>query len=365
MVIHRGSHEEIDVLPGFPLENKLSGNVVDLCPVGALGDKDFLYQQRVWFMKKHDGVCAGCSTGCSIHVEENQDRVWRLKPRENPFVNQWWMCDEGRYGYHHVHDEGRLTSSRRRDGERFVDLDWSAVPAELNAALQKAGRLAALLSPHLTLEEAWLLATYIRRIDPTALLAIGPVPEHGEDERFANGFTIRAEKCPNRRGVEEVVRHFMHRTPASDDVAAAIEAGEVRGAWVSGGYKTNWIDETVAARFASLEVLVVQDLFESPLWKAATHQLPGGAFAEREGSYVNRAGRLQSFKLAVRPPAGVWVEGPLYWRLLERPGLYRARPVLDELAAEVLYFSAASGEIPPVGLDLRINQLAAREVSVV
>ncbi len=55
MVINRGSHEEIDVLPGFPLDNKLSGNVVDLCPVGALGDKDFLYQQRVWFMKQHAG----------------------------------------------------------------------------------------------------------------------------------------------------------------------------------------------------------------------------------------------------------------------------------------------------------------------
>ncbi|MGH7136835.1 MAG: 2Fe-2S iron-sulfur cluster-binding protein, partial [Pirellulales bacterium] len=71
MVINRGSHEEIDTFPGYPLENKLSGNVVDLCPVGALGDKDFLYRQRVWFMKKHPGVCTGCSTGCSIWVEEN------------------------------------------------------------------------------------------------------------------------------------------------------------------------------------------------------------------------------------------------------------------------------------------------------
>ncbi len=93
-------------LPRLPLDNKLSGNVVDLCPVGALGDKDFLYQQRVWFMKRHAGVCTGCSTGCSILVEENQDRVYRLKPRENPHVNQWWMCNEGRYGYPHVHSDG-------------------------------------------------------------------------------------------------------------------------------------------------------------------------------------------------------------------------------------------------------------------
>ncbi|MGA2257689.1 MAG: 2Fe-2S iron-sulfur cluster-binding protein, partial [Thermoguttaceae bacterium] len=68
MVTNRGAHEEIDVVPGFPLHNELSGNVVDLCPVGALADKDFLYQQRVWFMRRHRGVCTGCSVGCSIWV---------------------------------------------------------------------------------------------------------------------------------------------------------------------------------------------------------------------------------------------------------------------------------------------------------
>ena len=109
MVTGRGAHEEIDVVPGFPIHNNLSGNVVDLCPVGALADKDFLYKQRVWFMRQHKGVCTGCATGCSIWIEENQDHIYRLKPRENPFVNQWWMCNEGRYGYSHVHDERRLT----------------------------------------------------------------------------------------------------------------------------------------------------------------------------------------------------------------------------------------------------------------
>src|SRR3954451_6990654 len=123
MVINRGSQEEIDVFPGYPLDNKMSGNVVDLCPVGALGDKDFLYQQRVWFMKKHDNVCTGCSTGCSIEVEENLDTVYRLKPRTNPHVNQWWMCDEGRYGYHHVHSDRRLTNLQRCDGAAVVNLE--------------------------------------------------------------------------------------------------------------------------------------------------------------------------------------------------------------------------------------------------
>ncbi|HEV3416712.1 MAG TPA: 2Fe-2S iron-sulfur cluster-binding protein, partial [Pirellulales bacterium] len=138
LVINRGSHEEIDVFPGHPLANKMSGNVVDLCPVGALGDKDFLYTQRVWFMQSHPGVCAGCSTGCSILVDENQDTLYRLRPRENPFINKWWMCDEGRYGYHHVHKPQRLVEARRREGAGYVNVDWSVIPSELEARLTKA-----------------------------------------------------------------------------------------------------------------------------------------------------------------------------------------------------------------------------------
>ena len=133
MVTNRGAHEEIDVVPGFPLHNKLSGNVVDLCPVGALADKDFLYQQRVWFMRRHRGVCTGCAVGCSIWIEENQDHVYRLKPRENPHVNKWWMCNEGRYGYHHVHDERRLAgpaAARRRQDRRAGH--WNGLPEELD-----------------------------------------------------------------------------------------------------------------------------------------------------------------------------------------------------------------------------------------
>ena len=122
MFTGRGAHEEIDVVAGFPLNNKLSGNVVDLCPVGALGDKDFLYRQRVWYLRQHRGVCTGCATGCSIWIEENQDRVYRIKPRENPLVNKWWICNDGRYDYPHVHDPRRLTQPRRRDGGRLVEV---------------------------------------------------------------------------------------------------------------------------------------------------------------------------------------------------------------------------------------------------
>lgn len=359
MVANRGAHEEIDVFPGFPLENKLSGNVVDLCPVGALGDRDFLYQQRVWFMKSHDNVCAGCSTGCNIKVEENQDRIYRLKPRENAHVNGWWMCDEGRYGWKHVHDAARVTEPRRKSGAELQNVEWSDLPRQLDADLRACGSLAGVLSPFLTVEEAYLLATYLRSIDPQALLAVGPIPKEGVDERFASGFTIRAEKCPNRKGVEAIAAALTHELVTWDAFLERMSAQPAGGIWVSGGYHTAWHTEEEISPLLEAKTLVVQDCFASPLWNQATWQLPGATFAEREGSYVNVADRLQSFSWAIRPPAGVLADGPLLWRLQGRRGMYNARLVMAELSRELIAFSAATAGVPAHGIDLKINQLAS------
>ncbi len=364
MVINRGAHEEIDVFRDengrleFPLDNKLSGNVVDLCPVGALGDKDFLYQQRVWFMKSHDNVCAGCSTGCSIKVEENQDHVYRLKPRTNPHINQWWMCDEGRYGFHHVHDAKRVTEPRLLEKTGYVNVEWSALPQELHAKLKKAGRLAAVLSPHLTLEEAYLLAKYVKSLDANAVLALGPVPAEGTDEKFKNGFVIHAEKCPNRRGVEKVVSSLGGELLNWGDFLARAEREAFGAVWITGGYKTPWNDDTVVGSLANSKLLIVQDCYASPLWDRADYQLPGATFAEREGSYVNYQDRLQSFKWAIRPPQGVKADGQLYWQLLGRTGLYNAAEVLEEIGREIPFFAPAIGGVPELGVDLKVNQIA-------
>jgi NADH-quinone oxidoreductase subunit G len=364
MVINRGAHEEIDVFRDendqleFPLDNKLSGNVADICPVGALGDKDFLYQQRVWFMKSHENVCAGCSTGCSIKVEENQDHVYRLKPRENPHVNQWWMCDEGRYGFHHVHDAHRVNEPRRLEKTGYVNIEWSALPQELHAKLKKAGRLAVVLSPHLTTEEAYLLAKYAKSLDPNAVLALGPVPVEGTDEKFRNGFVIHAEKCPNRRGVEKVVSSLGGELQSWGDFLAKAETEAFGAVWVTGGYKTKWNDASAVGSLANSKLLIVQDCFASPLWERADYQLPGATFAEREGSYVNYQDRLQAFKWAIRPPQGVKADGQLYWQLLGRTGLYNAAAVLEEIGREIPYFAPALGGVADVGVDLKVNLIA-------
>jgi NADH-quinone oxidoreductase subunit G len=359
MVINRGAHVEIDVFPGFPLDNPLSGNVVDLCPVGALGDKDFLYSQRVWFMRAHEHVCAGCSAGCSIYVEENQDRIHRVRPRENPQVNQWWICDEGRYGWKHVFDQRRLVEPRiRRDGV-LTPIGWEDAIRELDTALRGATRLVVVLSPHLTVEEAYLLVKYAQEVQPSAALILGPVPTRGEDQSLPGGFTIRAEKCPNRRGVQQVLDALVDRGIEWDALLAQQATRRAYDAiWIAGGYTTDWNDATTVAKLGDTPLIIVQDLFSSPLAERADWQLPTTAFAERSGSFVNRGDRLQTFEWSIRPPRGVLSEGQLAWRLLKRHGLYNAPQVLAEVAEEIVYFCAALEPVPAVGVDLKVRQLA-------
>jgi NADH-quinone oxidoreductase subunit G len=273
------------------------------------------------------------------------------------------MCDEGRYGWKHVHSAVRLVEPRRRGTNGYANVEWSALVADIDASLRKAGRLAAVLSPHLTVEEAYLLATYVRSIDPDATLALGPVPTVGEDEKYPGNFVIHAEKCPNRRGVETIVARLGGSVLGWDAFLAQVESDPPAAVWISGGYPAAWHDEAAAEKFAGVPTLVVQDCFASPLWERAEHQLPGATFAEREGSYVNFNDILQSFRWAIRPPAGVITEGQLYWQLHKRSGLYNAKAVLAEIAREIAFFAAAGAGVPSTGVDLKINQLAAAEAT--
>ncbi len=359
MIVHRGTHEEIDVLPGFPLNNKLSGNVVDLCPVGALGDKDFLYKQRVWFLKRHPSVCTQCAVGCSIWVEENQDRIWRIKPRENPHVNRWWICNDGRYSYPYVHHPERIVGARRREESGWVPVNWTHLSSEINSFVRSAGSLVGVLSPFLTVEEAYLLAKWIRSIDPRAPLVLGPVPVAGEDERFPGGFVIAAERCPNRRGVEEVVAHFCGRVTPFGELPEVARSHRAKVVWVSGGYPRPWDEAELLAPLGELACdWIVQDMFFAHVYERAKYVIGGAAFAERAGSYVNWNDRLQSVPRAIRPPRGVRPELVLFWELLGREGAPDPNPVRVELAQATAYFAAAIAPVPETGIDLKVNLLA-------
>jgi NADH-quinone oxidoreductase subunit G len=386
-VVRRGNHAEIDIFAGHTLDaNPLAGNVVDLCPVGALLDVDFLHKQRVWFLSKHDSVCTRCSTGCNITAEENKGRLWRFKPRSNPHVNDYWICDEGRYSYKSANDPDLLSAMYIRKNNDLtpspVDEALKAVDLGLKQVVERGGVVAGLLSPFLTVEEAYLMARYLKGLSPRSVLALGPVPVRGDDQTYrpdqskgrtgdtsfvvSRPFTIHAEKCPNRRGVSAVLEHFQGSVIGYDELARRLAGGEFQGLYVAADAIDPWIDETASEALRSKAgFLVVQDTHVTPLARLADIVLAGATFAEKAGCYANADGRLQYSEAALPPRDGSLPDLDLFAILLDRPGgPVRSGEVLAELAEAVTAFGVArGGMVPPFGALLGSSATAADGVA--
>jgi NADH-quinone oxidoreductase subunit G len=346
------------VFPGKTLDNPLQGNVVDLCPVGALLDKDFLFKQRVWYLQGADSICPGCSTGCAVRVDANDDIAYRLKPRYNPGVNDWWICDEGRFGWKYVHDPRRIVAPVLRDAGSTTTPLWDKIPELLDTRLRdvarRGGTMAVVLSPMMACEEAWLLVRFVRSLHPEAVLVAGPVPEQGAMQTFPVGatgdevkFTIRREKCPNRRGVEYIIAESGGPTLDGEAFIDQAMAGDFEAAWIVGGYPGPWVPDGLAGAAGKIGFLVVADLFPNALTEAATLLLPACAFVERDGCYMNYAGRIQPFQRAISPPDGSKRDGQYLFELAGFSGLYNAERVRERMAEEMRLFREVV-EPPPV-----------------
>jgi NADH-quinone oxidoreductase subunit G len=370
-VTSRGNHSEIDVFPGEPLDNKLATNVVDLCPVGALGSKDFLYKHRVWNLKTKDSVCPDCSTGCSIHLDGNKNIVYRLRPRENPLAQGHFMCDDGRLGYHYVNSAERFTRPmRRRDGQ-LAPAPWGEIIAALQrgfaaAATKDPSAVVGVLSPFLTCEEAYLLAKYLKGLSAQMRLALGPVPILGEDDTYPKDrrgrptqpvkFTIRAEKCPNRNGVEAVLRRYQSEIIPFEEALRSADEGRVQALYLAAGYPPRpggWITPAQAKALEKIPLLVCHDLWPSPAGDVAHYVLPAAAFAEKDGVFVNHAGLAQALHWGVTPTGEIRTDGQVFLDLLERRGLLHAPTIRKEMAAEIPYFAPlAGGDLGEYGIHL-------------
>jgi NADH-quinone oxidoreductase subunit G len=344
-----------------------------------LCSKDFLYKQRVWFLKETPSVCAGCSTGCSIYVDANKSVVFRLRPRENPQAQGWFMCDEGRYGFHYVTDVDRLKRPMHRVNDELKPTPWATVLPEVRqkfaeAAKRKPTEVAAVLSPFLTCEEAFLLATYFKSLSKDVRLAMGPIPIFGEDDTYPKDrrgrpvepvkFTIRAEKCPNRRGVEAILRHFHGKVESFQNVLDAAGNGTLQALWVAAGYPQgggyplagSWISEEQTTTLRKAGLLIVQDLFATPLSAAADYVLPSAAWAEKEGTFINHAGLAQPIVRAAHAPGESRSEGQVYADLMGRRGLLHAATIRSEMAEKVPVLKALT-TLPELGMRVELKVL--------
>lgn len=168
IMLQRGFRTEVGVDPTAPFDSTFSGNVVEMCPVGALTAKSYRFVTRPWELKRTPSVCAGCSVGCNVRVDVRVDRILRQMSRTNDAIDDGWLCDRGRWDYEKVNDPQRLRVPMIRKNGTLVEATWDEaldlVAAKLGEIAQKSGAKAigGIGSTHTTNEEAYLFQKVLR-----------------------------------------------------------------------------------------------------------------------------------------------------------------------------------------------------------
>lgn len=319
-VFERGLGTEIGICEEAPVANGYSGNLVDICPVGAITAEDFRFKTRAWFLDRKPSVCPHCSRGCAVVVEsvkgyplsKGERRVYRITAGEAPAVNGFWICDLGRDGRHEI-DEGRQTRILK-GGEPAAGLFWPQAVAEIASMIRslpgpdRDGRITVVLNSRLTCEELALAkALFATGLGLDRISFADPRPGPSDD------LLLTAERAPNGRGVLEA--GFAPRLPLLHELATS------KVALIFGtGLAAHFPEEAVAGALAEIPFKVLFEAHAMPYDRLADLVIPVAVPAEKSGTYVNIDGLRQSFGRAVEPGPGIVPEGQILIALARRLG---------------------------------------------
>ena len=346
----RGERSQIGIFPGKRLDNPYSGNVVDLCPVGALTLKEFRFATRVWYVKNTPTVCAGCSRGCNVVVGVGQqqtlmttrgqqdDRVKRIVPRVNGDVNGWWICDEGRMSYLREQEAVRLESPRIGAAETAYD-DAVASAAKTLAAAGRSRSLGAIVSPRLVAEDVFAWKLLLDGFGG-ALIGVRSIAR-GEDDALL----VRRDKGANARGAAWILGEGATERKVLDAVAA----GTIKTLLVAG----DTLDAADTAALEQISSAAVEVVFVGPFVSGAAAgaavAIPSASWSEADGTFVNFEGRAQRVRRCHLPLG----EARPGWRIAAdlldaagaaAPAWGSADDVLRDLAKAVREFDGITAE---------------------
>ncbi|MGC4082460.1 MAG: 2Fe-2S iron-sulfur cluster-binding protein [Vicinamibacterales bacterium] len=325
-VADRGNGSQIATFRDEGVHSLLSGNLMDVCPVGAITTRQYRFKSRPWDNPNvADTICTMCSKGCNTNAWIKAKPEWakgsrliRMTPRFNPDVNGYWMCDIGRFDFGWIESDQRLQKPLMRSASGTLEpLSYREATTKLADRLSAAGTsgkgdVRFLLSAHASHEELFLF----RRLTETLLGADGP---HAvsvswkvtqKQQPAATKFKVPAVDAPNVNGARifGFVPGNVGDEQGTANVASlrsAVEAGSVSALYVFDPGPdtlgdTSWI---VAARQSGkLSLLIVQGVVMTDLVRAADFVLPGAAFVEKDASYTNDTGVLQGTSKATRAP---------------------------------------------------------------
>jgi NADH-quinone oxidoreductase subunit G len=336
-IIDRGYGSEIATFQEEGVHSLISGNLMDVCPVGAITTRDYRFKSRPWDNPfAADTICTQCAKGCNVTAWIKAKPEWargsqliRFTPRFNPDVNDYWMCDIGRFEYHWIEGEDRVRKPLARAADHLLQpLSWRDLTTRLCDALANAGTsnpegVRFLLSAHASHEELFLF----KRLTEELLGDDGPKSisvcwrYREKPQPPDTKFRVPAVDAPNVYGAR--LFGLAPGAPGDEvraaDVSAlrvAVEAGRVTALYVfdpgpEGSLgDTSWIVE--ASKRGTLPLLVVQGVLLTNLSRAADFVLPGASYVEKEASYTNDQGRLQGTARSMAVPGDAMED----WQIL-------------------------------------------------
>jgi NADH-quinone oxidoreductase subunit G len=353
-VVDRGNGSEIATFNEQGVHSLLSGNLMDVCPVGAITTKQYRFRSRPWDNPNAiDTICTGCAKGCATTAWLRAKPEWakgsqlvRLTPRFNPAVNGYWMCDIGRFQYGWVEGPDRLRKAqlRTRDGH-YQTATWKDALTKVRDVLNAAGRhdpasVRFLVSAHASLEELFL----VRRLSTDLKGEAGPSHVAVSWRRSAKSqpattqFVIPATDAPNVTGARDLGLGVGGGLEGGADVSglrSAVDQGAVDVLYVLDPGPAGSIGDlawVVEARAGGrIKALVYQGVLTGPLATAADVVLPGAAWVEKDGCFTNDQGMLQAASKAIVTP-GEAVED---WQILTSVGAALGLPYAYESSAAV------------------------------
>ncbi len=332
-VSERGDRALIGKFEGKDLTHPWAGNVVDLCPVGALLSKDFLNKARAWELDRAASICPNCTQGCNITIETRDSMVARLKPRPNDEVNKFFMCDYGRLNYRWMNRTDRAESPLVRTEGALRSIDWD-VAIHAAASLLRERRVFVLASPMLSNEALHLLSKLVERSGGAGRFRVAI----GEEAPLAGveDLALRRERAANVKGAE------LFGFERSDRPLAGLGDADVL---VIADDDLDGISPDEVSR--AVQVIVLGTTLPEAARDAAVF-LPITNFAEEEGTFTNLRGRVQRFMQA-KPAPGLarpsWlVLGDLLGALGEQDSFYLPSDVFTRIADSHPAFSGLSYE---------------------
>jgi NADH-quinone oxidoreductase subunit G len=335
-ITDRGYGSEIATFQEEGVHSLLSGNLMDICPVGAITTKDYRFKSRPWDNPDAvDTICTLCEKGCNTTAWLRAKPEWakgaqliRTTPRFNPELNGYWMCDIGRFDYRWIEGDGRLQRPLlRTEAGAQEPTDWTNAISKVAERVAGAGggtALRFLISAHASLEELFLIGRLGGSIG---------VPEDGvaitwrtreKPQPPGVKFKIPPVDAPNVNGAQDLGFPVKIDASGAADIAGfrgQIERGGVRALYVvdpgpEGSIgDLSWVIE--ARRSGKLPLLIVQGVLLTPLAQAADIVLPGASWVEKDAAYVNGAGRLQGASRAIASPG----EAQEDWQIFVNVGL--------------------------------------------